>query len=146
MGWQIVGSPEAAHGQLLGRALRLTCGRPVRALTATGCTPCLLLMWQTPRLATAGRVDTAGTLSRRGMLVEAVAGFGVVMMLFMLVMVGLMIAGFGLWIWAFVDVVKKPEWTFASNNKTLWAIVVGLGGPIGAVVYMAVGRPRVGRA
>lgn len=80
------------------------------------------------------------------MLVEAAAGFGVVMMLFMLAMVGMMIAGFALWIWAFLDVVKKPEWAFASGNKTLWAIVVGLGGPIGAVVYMAVGRPKVGRA
>ena len=57
-----------------------------------------------------------------------------------------MIAGIVLWIWAFTDVVKRPELGFPSGNKRLWAIVVGLGGPIGAVVYMAVGRPKVRRA
>lgn len=77
---------------------------------------------------------------------EAAAGFGAVMMLFVLAMIGMMIAGFGLWIWAFLDVVKKPEWAFTSGSRTLWAIVVGLGGPIGGLIYMAVGRPKTGRA
>jgi hypothetical protein len=74
--------------------------------------------------------------------VEAVVGFSLLLTLFFLAMTGMMIAGFVLWIWAFFDVVKKQDWMFASGNRMIWAIVVGLGGPIGAVVYLAVGRVR----
>jgi hypothetical protein len=78
--------------------------------------------------------------------VDALVGLGVMLSLFMLAMTGMLVAGFVLWVWAFLDVVKRQEWMFASGSKVLWAIVVGLGGPLGAVVYMAVGRPRTARA
>jgi hypothetical protein len=58
--------------------------------------------------------------------------------------VGMMIAATVLWIWAFFHAVRVPhDSMFASGSKLLWAIVIGLGGPIGAVIYLTVGRPRV---
>ena len=77
---------------------------------------------------------------------EVVGLFALLMTLFFLAMTGMMIAGIVLWIWAFIDVLKRQDWMFDSGNRMIWAIVVGLGGPIGAVVYMAVGRPRRSRA
>ena len=73
---------------------------------------------------------------------ELALGFGAIFSLLMLAMFGLMLAAPVLWIWAFVDVVRREEWMFASGDRTLWALVVGLGGPIGAIIYLTVGRPR----
>lgn len=74
-------------------------------------------------------------------------GLGALFTLFVfLTFLGLTVGGFVLWVWAFVDVVKKDDWMFASGSRMLWAIVVGLGGPLGAVIYMAVGRVRPARS
>jgi hypothetical protein len=82
-----------------------------------------------------------------GGLVGALVGFSVLLSLVFLVLIGMMIAGIVLWIWAFLDILKKDDWMFASGTWTLWAIVVGLGGPpVGAVIYLAVGRARPARA
>lgn len=78
---------------------------------------------------------------------EALFGLGALFSLFFfLAFLVLTVGGFALWVWAFLDVVKKEEdWMFASGTKVIWAIVVGLSGPLGAVIYMAVGRVRPAR-
>jgi hypothetical protein len=70
---------------------------------------------------------------------------GVLLTLILLGFLGLLLAGFALWVWAIVDIVQRQEWMFASGNRALWAIVVGLGGPLAAVIYLTVGRPRTAR-
>jgi hypothetical protein len=76
---------------------------------------------------------------------EAAVGFGALVTLFFLAMTGLMLGGIVLWIWAFLDVVKRDDWMFVSGDRMIWALVVGLGGPVGAVIYMAVGRPKAAK-
>jgi hypothetical protein len=78
--------------------------------------------------------------------VEALLGLGALFSLFFfLAFLVLTVGGFALWVWAFLDVIKKDDWMFAAGTKVIWAIVVGLGGPLGAVIYMAVGRVRPAR-
>jgi hypothetical protein len=77
---------------------------------------------------------------------EALFGLGALFSLFfLLAFLVLTVGGFALWVWAFLDVIKKDDWMFASGTKVIWAIVIGLGGPLGAVIYMAVGRARPAR-
>jgi hypothetical protein len=72
---------------------------------------------------------------------EALAALGIFAFIMMLAMTGIMIAGIVLWIWALADVVRAPgDYAFKAGSKLLWAIVVGLGGPMGALIYMLVGR------
>lgn len=47
------------------------------------------------------------------------------------------------WIWAFVDALNREDWMFRSGNRLTWALVVGLGGVVGAIVYVTVGRTRL---
>ncbi|HEX6198567.1 MAG TPA: PLDc N-terminal domain-containing protein [Jiangellaceae bacterium] len=49
-----------------------------------------------------------------------------------------------IWIWALVDVIITPNGTFRHGDKTIWLLVVLFAGTIGALVYVAVGRPRLG--
>lgn len=49
-----------------------------------------------------------------------------------------------IWIWALVDVIITPEGTFRVADKAIWVLVVLFAGTIGAIVYIAVGRPRAG--
>ena len=53
-----------------------------------------------------------------------------------LAIIGLAI--FGVWIVALVDVLKSEF--RGENDKLLWAIVIILGGVIGAILYFAIGR------
>jgi hypothetical protein len=54
----------------------------------------------------------------------------------------LAVAGFAVWIWALVDVVRVPdESMFRAGNKLIWVLVVVLAGFVGAIVYLIVGRP-----
>lgn len=74
---------------------------------------------------------------------EAVAAAGLFFTLVLLAMAGVMVAGMVLWVWAFADVVRAPgDFVFKAGSKVLWAIVVGLGGPMGALIYMLVGRAQ----
>ncbi|MBW3658746.1 MAG: PLDc N-terminal domain-containing protein [Actinobacteria bacterium] len=74
---------------------------------------------------------------------EAIAGL---MGLFMLAMMGMLVGGIVLWFWALVDLIRRPERNLISGSKALWAIVLVAGGPLGALVYMLVARPRAARA
>ncbi|WP_370328217.1 hypothetical protein [Euzebya sp.] len=48
----------------------------------------------------------------------------------------------GVWIWALVDALQVPADIFyRSGAKVIWAVLIGVMGPIAAVVYLAVGRP-----
>ena len=67
------------------------------------------------------------------------------MMVFFLAMMAFTVGLFGFWIWAFIDAVKREDWMFRSGDRMIWALVTGLGGPIGGVVYFAVGRPKTAK-
>jgi hypothetical protein len=55
------------------------------------------------------------------------------------------LAAFALWIWAIVDVVRVPDDSmFKAGSKLVWVIVIVITGVIGAIIYLAVGRPAPG--
>ena len=55
------------------------------------------------------------------------------------------LAAFALWVWAIVDVVKVPDDSmFRAGNKLVWVLVIVITGLIGAIIYLAVGRPAPG--
>lgn len=52
------------------------------------------------------------------------------------------IANLVLVIWALIDAIKVPDDSmFKAGNKLIWVIVIVFAGFIGAIVYLAVGRP-----
>jgi len=60
-----------------------------------------------------------------------------------LVLGALFIAAFAFWIWALVDAIKVPnDSDYRAGTKIIWVLVVVLLGFIGAVIYVAVGRPQ----
>ena len=46
------------------------------------------------------------------------------------------------WIWALVDVVRRPSGTLQRGSQLLWALIVALTHAIGAAAYVLFGRPR----
>ncbi|HYJ61385.1 MAG TPA: PLD nuclease N-terminal domain-containing protein [Actinomycetota bacterium] len=70
-------------------------------------------------------------------------GIGFAILLFTAVMV----AGLAFWIWALVDAIRVPDDSlYKSGTKLVWVLVIVLIGFIGAIVYLAVGRPDGGAA
>jgi len=64
---------------------------------------------------------------------------------FGLLAVTLFICMIALVIWSLVDVVRMPDdASFKTGTQIVWVIVILLGGLIGAIVYLAVGRPPGG--
>jgi len=58
---------------------------------------------------------------------------------------GLFVATIALVIWTLVDVARMPgDASFKSGTQIVWVLVILLGGLIGAIVYLAVGRPPGG--
>jgi hypothetical protein len=111
--------------------------RPLLDCTSSVVTQALKSLFQRP---TCRFVDPGGP-------VEALFGLGALFSLFFIMAFFVFtVGGFALWVWAFFDAIKKDDWMFASGSRMLWAIVIGLGGPLGAVVYLAVGRVRPARA
>ncbi len=54
----------------------------------------------------------------------------------------LAIAALIVWIWAIVDIVKVPdEAMFRAGNRLIWVVIVVFTQVIGAIIYLAVGRP-----
>lgn len=71
---------------------------------------------------------------------EAIAGTFALMAI---TMVAVMVGSLVLWVWAVIDVVRvKHDFLFRAGDRTVWVLIVLLGGPLGAVIYVAVGRPR----
>jgi phospholipase D-like protein len=64
---------------------------------------------------------------------------------FGLLAVTLFICTLALVIWSLVDVVRMPDdASFKTGTQIIWVIVILLGGLIGTIVYLAVGRPPGG--
>jgi hypothetical protein len=62
---------------------------------------------------------------------------------FLLVFGLLAIAGFAFWIWALVDCIRVPDDSmYQSGTKLVWVLVIVLLQVVGAIIYLAVGRPR----
>jgi hypothetical protein len=52
------------------------------------------------------------------------------------------VANLVLVIWALIDAIRVPDDSmFKAGNKLVWVIVIVFTGFIGAIVYLAVGRP-----
>ena len=51
-----------------------------------------------------------------------------------------------LWIWALVDVLRRPAGAYRSGSQLVWVLVIALTHSIGAVAYLLFGRPRAARA
>jgi hypothetical protein len=57
------------------------------------------------------------------------------------------LAGTILWIWALVDAVRVPDDSmFRTGIRLIWVLVIVFGHLIGAILYLAMGRPAAGRA
>lgn len=64
-----------------------------------------------------------------------IEGFFVVFLLFF-------VANLVLVIWALIDAIRVPDDSmFKAGSKLVWVIVIVFTGFIGAIVYLAVGRP-----
>lgn len=61
---------------------------------------------------------------------------------FTIVFLILIAATTALWIWALVDVVRRPAGAYRSGSQLLWVLVIALTHSIGAVLYLLFGRPR----
>lgn len=61
---------------------------------------------------------------------------------FMIAFLLLIIAGTAFWLWALVDVVRRPESSYRRGSRLVWALVIALTHSIGALVYVIAGRPR----
>lgn len=60
-------------------------------------------------------------------------------MLLFVVIVLLVLAVFGAMIWAVIDIAKAE---FPENMKLVWILVVLLGGLLGLIIYLALGRAQ----
>lgn len=62
-----------------------------------------------------------------------------------IIILGLGLAAFIVWVWALVDVVKVPDDSvFRAGSKLVWVLVIVLTGVVGAIIYVVVGRPSPG--
>jgi phospholipase D-like protein len=49
------------------------------------------------------------------------------------------------WIWALVDAIRVPaDSMYRAGNKLIWVLVIVFGHLLGAVAYLAIGRPTSG--
>ena len=58
------------------------------------------------------------------------------------------VAGLVLWVWALIDVPKRPkgEWERTGQSQMLWLIVLVLLNVLGAVAYLATAGSRRNRS
>lgn len=54
----------------------------------------------------------------------------------------LLAAGTVFWVWALVDVLRRPSPDYRSGSQALWAAVIALTHSLGAAAYVLFGRPR----
>ena len=53
------------------------------------------------------------------------------------------IVGLVLWIWALVDCLQVPDDSlYRTGNKLIWVLVIVFAQFIGAIIYLAIGRPE----
>jgi Phospholipase_D-nuclease N-terminal len=62
--------------------------------------------------------------------------------LFFIVFLPLVLAGFIVWVWALIDAIGVPDDSmYRSGNKLIWVLVIVFAQLVGAIVYLAIGRP-----
>jgi len=65
--------------------------------------------------------------------------------LLFLILALLGVALLAFWIWALVDCVQVPDDSiFQSGTKLIWVLIIVLASWIGAILYLAIGRPKGG--
>jgi NADH:ubiquinone oxidoreductase subunit 6 (subunit J) len=64
-----------------------------------------------------------------------------------LVVMSIAVAGLVLWVWALIDVLKRPkgEWERTGQSQMLWLIVLVLLNVLGAVAYLVTAGSRRNR-
>lgn len=62
--------------------------------------------------------------------------------LFLIVFLPLVLVGFIIWLWALIDAIRVPDDSmYRAGNKLIWVLVIVFAQLIGAIVYLAIGRP-----
>ena len=61
---------------------------------------------------------------------------------FTIVFLLLIAAATALWIWALVDVLRRPVGSYRRGSQLLWVLVIALTHSVGAIAYLFIGRPR----
>lgn len=64
--------------------------------------------------------------------------FGLGLLVFLIVS----LAGVALWVWALIDAIQVPDGMYRSGDRLVWVLVIVLLNVLGAIIYLAVGRPR----
>jgi phospholipase D-like protein len=55
----------------------------------------------------------------------------------------LSLAGLAVWIWALIDCLQVPDDAlYESGNKLVWVLIIVFLNVIGAILYVAIGRPQ----
>ena len=54
----------------------------------------------------------------------------------------LVVAATVFWIWALVDVIRRPSESLQRGSQLLWALVIAMTHSLGAAAYVLFGRPR----
>lgn len=62
-------------------------------------------------------------------------GVGFIFMIFV-------VGGFAVWLYALIDVIRTPEHHFQVGTQLVWILVVLFANIVGALIYLAIGRPR----
>jgi hypothetical protein len=59
--------------------------------------------------------------------------------------IGLVLASVGVWVWMLVDACQRPEWAYnqTGSNKTMWIVLIAVLGWIAALIYLFAIRPKV---
>jgi hypothetical protein len=61
---------------------------------------------------------------------------------FFLIVVAVWVLGLVFWVWALVDAIKVPHDShYRAGNKLVWVLVIIFTTVIGALIYLAIGRP-----
>jgi hypothetical protein len=69
----------------------------------------------------------------------------VLVVAFIVLWIGLVLASVGVWIWMLVDACQRPEWAYTQtgSNKTLWIVLIAVLGWIAALIYLCAIRSKV---
>ncbi len=60
-----------------------------------------------------------------------------------LLLLALLAAAIGVWIWSLVDAIRVPDDSaYRAGTKVVWVLVIAVTGFLGSLVYLAMGRPR----
>ena len=54
----------------------------------------------------------------------------------------LVLGGFAVWLYALIDVIRTPDHQFQTGTQLIWVLVVLFANIVGALIYLAIGRPR----